>query len=111
MSGKKNFSLDYNTDPIMQFITPPQDNEEPDTQAEQEPKQKKPRAKKAPTQKAPSKWSRDPSMEREKRTKRVQLVLPPSLFEAAKDLAEGEGISFNEFFIRSLESAVEKGEK
>lgn len=105
MSGKKSFTGDY--DPTMQFITPPQDNEEPDPQTQQ----KKPRAKKTPTQKAPSKWSRDPSIEREKRTKRVQLVLPPSLFEAAKDLAEGEGISFNEFFIRSLESAVKKGER
>lgn len=69
--------------------------------------QKKPRAKKAPTQKAPSKWSRDPSMEREKRTKRVQIVLPPSLYDAAKDLAEKQGESLNEIIIRALEAAVQ----
>ena len=104
MSGKKNFSLDYNTDPIMQFITPPQDTEEPDPQDTPE---KKPRAKKTPTQKAPSKWSRDPSIEREKRTKRVQIVLPPSLYDAAKDLAEKQGESLNEIIIRALEAAVQ----
>lgn len=101
MSGKKSFTGDY--DPTMQFITPPQDNEEPDPQAQQ----KKPRAKKTPTQKAPSKWSRDPSIEREKRTKRVQIVLPPSLYDAVKDLADGKGESLNEIIIRALEAAVQ----
>ena len=40
------------------------------------------------------------------RTKRVQLVIQPSLYEAAKASATEAGISMNEFFNRALAKAV-----
>ena len=41
------------------------------------------------------------------RTKRVQLVIQPSLYEAAKAVAAEAGISLNEFFNRAVAKAVE----
>lgn len=47
-------------------------------------------------------WVCNPEASREKRTRRVQLVLPPTLCDAARDLAEEYGISLNELIIRTL---------
>lgn len=43
----------------------------------------------------------------EKKTKRVQLVLQPSVFEKASRAAQREGLSFNEFCNRLL-AAIEE---
>lgn len=40
------------------------------------------------------------------RTKRVQLVMQPSLYEAAKAMAAETGVSMNEFFNRAVATAV-----
>ena len=91
MSSKtKSFSGDLN--PAARFVT----GTEP-------PKQEK----KGP---AP-RWSMDPALMPEKRTKRVQIVLPPSLHDAARAEAEKQGISLNEMIIRGLEAQVKKGAK
>lgn len=42
------------------------------------------------------------------RTKRVQLVIQPSLYEAAKAVAAEAGVSMNEFFNRAVAKAVGK---
>lgn len=44
----------------------------------------------------------------EKRTKRLQLVLQPSLYDRIKKRAAAEGISLNEYCHRVLEEAVEE---
>lgn len=45
----------------------------------------------------------------EMRTRRVQIILPPSLYKKAKESAQDNNISFNEYVIRSLEK-MEKHE-
>ena len=41
----------------------------------------------------------------ERRSRRVQLVLPPSLYGRVKQASQGEGLSLNEFCCRALERA------
>ncbi len=45
----------------------------------------------------------------ERRSRRVQLVLPPSLYGRVKQASQGEGLSLNEFCCRALERALEQG--
>lgn len=42
----------------------------------------------------------------EKRTKRVQLLVQPSLYSEAKTICNGLGISFNDFLHRALQEAT-----
>jgi predicted DNA binding CopG/RHH family protein len=44
----------------------------------------------------------------EKRTRRVQLVLQPSLYTKIKDKAALMGMSFNDYCHRALEESIEK---
>ena len=45
---------------------------------------------------------------REKRTKRIQLVLKPSIYEKLKAAADKAGISFNEYATQALIEKMEK---
>lgn len=47
----------------------------------------------------------------EKKTRRLQLVLQPSLYERVKRQAQARGISLNEYVCQALEKAAGKGEK
>lgn len=114
------------------FSQPAQDTqgtEEPKEEAAQQETQAQPQAP-APTKKpkpAPAKSDKDkperrPSfaipanwqpplptgMKREARSKRVQLLVQPSLFDAANSLAMQEGQSFNDFVHGLLEQAVKE---
>lgn len=82
---------------------------EPDPQAAPE---KKPRArKKTAEQKAKrDRWLNAPAGTREPRSKRTQILLPPSLHDEAKAYAEQQGISLNELVIRGLYELLDKGE-
>lgn len=105
-SRKKSFSDD--TNPAARFVTGTE------TLVTEPPKEeiKIPAPKTKYTKKEPApRWSKDPTKEPEKRTKRVQIVLPPSLHDAARAEAEKQGISLNELIIRSLEAQVTKGAK
>lgn len=44
----------------------------------------------------------------EKRTKRVQLVLQPSLYDKVKQMADKQGVSLNDFCHKVLEEATEE---
>ena len=44
----------------------------------------------------------------EKRTKRIQLVIQPSLYEKAKAAADKRGISFNEFINQAIEATIKE---
>lgn len=44
----------------------------------------------------------------EKKSRRVQLVLQPSLYEKAKKAADAMGVSFNEYCHTRIADAVEK---
>lgn len=39
----------------------------------------------------------------EKKTRRIQLILQPSIYERAKDMADALGLSFNEYVHRALD--------
>ncbi len=44
----------------------------------------------------------------ETKSKRVQLLMQPSLHKRLKEAADAQGISFNEFVHRTLEQALEE---
>jgi hypothetical protein len=44
----------------------------------------------------------------ETKSKRVQLMLQPSVYDGARKLAEADGLSFNEFVHRKLEEAISR---
>jgi len=91
---KKSFKSDLN--PALQFIST---QEAPEQEAEQE----QPRAAKAPE------GYKLNQLYIEKKSKRVQLLMQPSLFEKVKARANREGLSFNELVHSILEEAT-KGE-
>lgn len=47
----------------------------------------------------------------EKKTRRVQLVFQPSVYNGLKALADKEGISFNDYVHRMAEEQIKKNEK
>lgn len=74
--------------PAMMFITPPAEEQT------EEPLRATPlQAKRAP-------------QGREAKTRRLQLLLTPSLYEAVKERAEAEGISVNETIGELLQAAL-----
>lgn len=46
----------------------------------------------------------------ETKTRRVQLVMKPSLYEKVKKAAHAEDLSFNDYVHRILEEAIKEGE-
>lgn len=91
MSQKKSFKTDLN--PAMQFISTPAEDERETT----------PR-----TEDAPEGYKVNP-LYIEKRSKRLQLLVQPSLYDKVKAQADREGCSVNDYIHRILEDAV-KGE-
>ena len=87
MAQKKTFKADFN--PAMQFISTPTETE-------------------ATREEAPEGYKVNP-LYIEKRSKRLQLLVQPSLYDKIKAQADGEGCSVNDFIHRVLEEAV-KGE-
>lgn len=93
MAKKKDFS-NMMENPAMAFISTP----------EEQPKEKKAAGKKAPVKKnlrgdlrgAPDGYRLDPRYI-EMKTRRVQLVLQPSVYDAGKQEADRQGISFNDY--------------
>ena len=93
MAQKKSFIADLN--PAMQFIsTPTEETDERET------------TPKAPN--APEGYKVNP-LYIEKRSKRLQLLIQPSLYDKVKAQADAEGCSVNDYIHRILEDAV-KGE-
>ena len=93
MAQKKSFKAELN--PAMQFISTPTE--------ETETREDTPRVKDAPEG-----YKVNP-LYIEKRSKRLQLLVQPSLYDKIKAQAEGEGCSVNNFIHRVLEDAVAKG--
>lgn len=77
--------------PALQFISVPEERPEQQPTAE----------------KAPEGYKVNPAYI-EKRTKRVQLVLQPSLYERLKIAADQAGISFNEYANQAFEEKLER---
>lgn len=83
MAQKKSFKADLN--PAMQFISTPAEDEREAT--------------------APEGYKVNP-LYIEKRSKRLQLLVQPSLYDKIKAQADAEGCSVNDLIHRVLEDAV-----
>lgn len=94
MAQKKSFKADLN--PAMQFISTPA--EETTTGAGEGV---------ASTKDAPEGYKVNP-LYIEKRSKRLQLLVQPSLYDKVKTQAETEGCSVNDYIHRVLEEAVKE---
>lgn len=92
MAQKKSFKADLN--PAMQFISTPA---EETTTGEGV----------ASTKDAPEGYKVNP-LYIEKRSKRLQLLVQPSLYDKVKAQAETEGCSVNDYIHRVLEEAVKE---
>ena len=105
MARKKSFTGEDS--PARQFFSGAVAEPEPD--AEQEPRTESRQAAMGTgaQEGAPAGYKRNPEYI-ECRTKRVQLVIQPSLYEAAKAAATEAGVSLNEFFNRAVAKAVGK---
>lgn len=79
--------------------------EEPQ-QEEQQPIRKAPAKLKQSVQEQPADGYKLNPLYVEKKTKRVQLVLQPSLYDKVKAAADADGVSFNEYCHRLLEEAT-----
>lgn len=88
MAQKKSFKADLN--PAMQFISTTTEDEREVATA---------------TAPAPEGYKVNP-LYIEKRSKRLQLLIQPSLYDKIKAQADGEGCSVNDLIHRVLEDAV-----
>lgn len=106
----------------LQFLSPSTVHGATDTETPPEPETDTPEAAAEATQKTTAKGKRRGKLAPQKRghgdgyalryiekaTRRVQLVLPPSLYDKAKEKAERDGVSFNAYVIRLLARATRK---
>lgn len=87
--------------PAMMFISQPEETPEQEVQPE--------RIRKAPPRKASPLQAAQPMRApqgREAKTRRLQLLLTPSLYEAVKGRADAEGLSVNETISELLQQAL-----
>lgn len=117
MAAKKSFADAIN--PAMQFITPPQaeaPTEATEAPAAPRPSAKtsaKPRAKKQPSgstakprrSSAPEGYKPNPAYI-ETKSRRLQLLMQPSLHDRIKAHAAAEGLSVNEYIHKTLEEVI-----
>jgi len=89
MATKKSFK----DNPALQFLSTPQEEETAQPEAVQKPA------------KAPAGYKLNP-LYIETKSKRLQLVLQPSLLAKVKERAKEQGLSVNEFVHRILEEAT-----
>lgn len=97
MAGKKKTFIGQDN-PAMQFISTPAPEDEGPVQGEELP----------PVREVPKGFKPDPRFI-ETKSRRVQLLMQPSLHEALKAKAGAEKRSFNELVHSILEAAVKKG--
>ena len=118
MAAKKSFA-DAIINPAMQFITPPQ--AEAPTEATEGPAAPRPsgpsakskaKAKKQPSgprrSSAPEGYKPNPAYI-ETKSRRLQLLMQPSLHDRIKARAAAEGLSVNEYIHKTLEEVIGEG--
>ena len=96
--------------PTLQFISQPEPEEaatEPQTVEESKAKRKGSTASSTP-RKAPPARRALPQFDEETKSRRLQLLLTPSLYEAIKDKAAEERMSVNELINSILKDAIRK---
>lgn len=85
----------FKDNPALQFISAAQ------------PEPPEPPAPAAPLESPPEGYKINP-LYVEKKSRRLQLVLRPSLYERAKKQAQARGISLNEYVCQALEKAAKE---
>lgn len=108
MASKKTFTVAVN--PAMQFITPPTEAPAPRKQpmAKRQPsKASASSTTKVKTTDAPDGYKANPAFV-ETKSRRLQLLMQPSLHDRIKARAAAEGLSVNEYIHKALEEAVEE---
>ena len=92
----------FKDNPALQFISTEENT--PEQESSQAPAERP-----APPEQPPEGYKLNP-LYLETKSRRVQLILQPSLHERVKQAAQTEGISFNEYVHRVLERAVKGSE-
>lgn len=112
MAGKKDFSKQQN--PAMTFITPQEAQEAPVEEIHEEAARSATEGLAAPQKgirvekkDIPAGYKVNPLFV-EIKSRRLQLLVQPSIYEAIKEQAKAKGISVNEFAHRALEKAVKE---
>lgn len=95
--------IDYTKSPALAFIEPKAEQEQA-TETKQEPKTKGGKGLRTIT--IPEGMTLNPDMFIEKRSKRVQIVLRPSVYDKAKAKADRLGISFNEYIHALIDTDI-----
>ena len=94
--------------PTLQFITPPDQEEAIPQTAEQSRSRRKAAAVPGSDRKAPQARRAQPQFDEEIKSRRLQLLLTPSLYEAIKAKAIEERVSVNELINILLKDAIVK---
>ncbi len=94
--------------PALHFISSAEEDKKEEQEEEKKEKQEVIQQTKTPTpEKAPDGYKRNP-LYIEVKSRRLQLVLQPSLFDKVKRKAEKNGLSVNEYIHRVLEKDVKE---
>lgn len=93
--------------PTLQFISQPEPEEEPQTVEEGKAKREGSTAS-STRRKAPPARRALPQFDEETKSRRLQLLLTPSLYETIKDKAVEERLSVNELINSILKDAIRK---
>lgn len=104
--AKKTFTDAVN--PALQFITPPAEAEAPSKTPRTKRQPSKPssgKPSKVKTTDAPEGYKANPAFV-ETKSRRLQLLMQPSLHDRIKARAAAEGLSVNEYIHKALEEAV-----
>ena len=99
MATKKQFS----TNPALQFISAGEEEEQLHAVPDQ--------GGSTLTGSAPPAGYKPNPLYIEKKTKRIQLVMQPSVYQTAKAAADAAGVSFNEFVHKAIEAAIKSKEE
>jgi predicted HicB family RNase H-like nuclease len=91
----------FKDNPALQFISNPEGEGQQEEREETQSAQQKPR----PKEKPPAGYKLDPRYV-ETKSRRLQLVIQPSLYEKVKAGAQASGLSVNEYVHQILENAT-----
>ena len=105
MAKRPDFKQKAATDPLLQFISAPreQGTATEQTAAEHTAADAEPTT----TTEPPEGYKVNPLFV-EKKTKRAQIVLKPSLYDKAKEASQAAGLSFNDYVCKAIEAYLNR---
>ena len=100
----------FKDNPAMQFISNAEEEPQKDAQEDSKTEETKPKAATPKAATIPPEGFKLNPLYVEVKSRRLQLVLQPSLYEKVKAKAAADGVSINEFVHRVLEAATQEEE-